>query len=255
MSISYNSSSAFTLVEVIVAITVMSILSVIVFETLGNYFYANTTSLSTTIIDTDTRGALREVVDDLALSNNFLDSATVQYSEYGPTGQPGGTGPDLTWQSATGNTILLATVPATNAGNTMVALTSNMGDCSPHNAGIMKNLLIYFIKNDSLYRRTVVNWTGDTPCAGYAPNTQTSQKTTCFPRTTSSRCFGVDALLLSNATSLTTTYYTAAGTIVSGPSISTSAKTVELKIDSSKTINGTRKQSSAKIRFSLIAGP
>lgn len=254
----YKHSRGFTISELVIAITVMTILTAVVLGPLGSYYYSSTTSLGVTTLDTDTRSALRQIESDLSSSSGFLDSALVQYSEHGPTSVTGGTTSSaLTWTYATGNNRLLAKANATNSTGTMVALTSNGGDCAADKANIMKNLIVYFVSGNTLYRRTVVNWspsgTPPTACSGYAPNTQTSQKTTCAVGISSGNCYATDAVLLRSVSSLSTTFYSnpTATTAVSGAAIQT-AQTAEVSITTSKKIDGNDRQSTAKIRFSII---
>ena len=252
-----NKLHGFTIVELVIAISVMAILTPLVLNSLGGYFYSSTTSLGTTSLDTNTRYALRQIESDLAHSQGFLDSALVQYSENGPTNAVGASTPSaLTWTYTGTNNLLLAQTSATNSAGDMVALTSNSGNCAPDAANVMKNLVVYFVSNNTLYRRTIVNWspsgTPPTTCTGYTPNTQTKQKTSCAAATISSNCFAKDAVLLHSVSSLAVDFYSQS-TDTSPIAISgiTSAQTAEVSITTNKKINGQDKQSTAKIRFTI----
>lgn len=259
---SSNKSHGFTIPELIVAILAISILTIIVFDTLGTYYYSNTTSLGITTQDTDTRTALRQIESDLSIGSVFYDSAVVSSSELGPKDQAGLTVASdrqwtVNWDSAsTGNMILASTIATTTSGD-MVALTANSGDCGPDKANFMKNLAVYFVKNNVLYRRTIVNWSSDgstpTPCAGYTPNTQTAQKTSCAPSVSSSQCVSKDAVLARNVSSLQVKFYTSptSSAPVTASSDLASAKTVDITVSTTKKINGASKASSAKLRFTV----
>jgi len=267
-------SSGFTIVEILVVLTVLGILIGLVLNTLGDFYYANTTSLGKTVQDTDTRYSLRAIETELSNTAGWSTSLPVSAAPLGMNNS------GTAWSycgndcATDGKRVLIAYVTATDkpkSDNTrMPTFTPNTSNnsCDPAQAGIIKNALIYFIAQDpngstNLYRRTIVNPFNLSICAGSAIDA--SQKTTCSPwqvGTYSAVCKGPDALLLPNVTSLSINYYglSSGATPVStqytsNPNAATDvagAKTVELKVTTRATYQGVANTSTSVIRVSRL---
>ena len=259
MSNNIRHTHGFTIIELIVSITVLGILTTLVLTTLGSYYYSNTSSAGVSIQDTDTRAALRQIESDVTTSAQFLDTTTVADSVLGP-----GAG-STTWSytndpSNNSNSSLIVTTYATDANRSNLIFTDVGSGCDPADAAPLKITYIYFVSKPAgstvfnLYRRTIVPATAT--CNGTVP----AQSTSCAPgNTSSSLCKGVDALIVSNvknADAFDVKYYqksTDSGTqTVTGTNIP-GARTIEITLKTNKKINGQDKQSQATIRMSRLA--
>lgn len=249
----------FTIIELIVSITVLGILTTLVLTALGNYYYANTSSAGMSVQDTDTRAALRQIESDVMTSAQFLDTTTVSDAVLGP-----GAG-STTWSytsdpSSNSNNTLIVTTYATDSSRSNLIFTDAGSGCDPADAAALKITYVYFVAKPAgssvfnLYRRTIVPTTAT--CSGTVP----AQSTSCAPGNTSNPlCKGVDALMVSNvkdAGAFTVKYYqksTDSGTqTVTGTNIP-GARTIEITLKTNKKINGQDKQSQATIRMSRLA--
>lgn len=198
-----HQAKGFTLVEIIVAITIMTVLGGLVFFPLSDLFTSNTTSSAQVTQDSDTRGALRQIASDLTYSNGFIGSITTPTT---PTGSDNGTA-TWTYAAATNspsnnvdaNTqILMAKLDATDKAYTdtnRMPVGAN-GNCDLTEQRFAQNTYVYFVKSGTLYRRTMIN----NPDTGGAPCTSIAQKQTCS-NMSSAICEATDAVLLKNVIS------------------------------------------------------
>ncbi len=267
-------SGGFTIVEILVVLTVLGILIGLVLNTLGDFYYANTTSLGKTVQDTDTRYSLRAIESELSNTAGWSTSLPVASAPLGMNNS------GTAWSycgndcATDGKRVLIAYVMATDkpkSDNTRLPTftpSTSGSSCDPAQAGIIKNALIYFIAQDpsgnsNLYRRTIVNPFNLAICSG--SSIDASQKTTCSPWQVSTYpavCKGPDALLLPNVTSLSINYYgfssnsTPVSTqYTSNPNAATdvaAAKTVELKVTTSANYQGVANTSTSAIRVSRL---
>lgn len=217
-----STSSGFTIVELIVTITVAAILAGILFGPLDDLYQSNVKSLTKVVQTTDTRSALRSIQENIALSSGFLAQNTVT--------DPDGT----TWNANNGtiNNILITNNNATNIDASIDTtntrrLVMDVGCNKP-----VQNNYVYFVSNGTLYRRTLKN-TPDSTCDGMA----IGQKQTCAADYASQpykdSCQGIDAKILTGVTSFTIDYYVSPAdtTPTSDP---TNATTVVLKVTSQR---------------------
>lgn len=187
----YSASHGFTIVELIVVVTVLGLLGGLLFGPLDDLYVSNVSSSAQTTQDSDTRGALRQIANDLAYTTNFLSSIPTPAS---PTGSDNALG---AWNS--GASVLMASMYATDkpASDSTRKPVSISPACDPTLQQYIKNTYIYFVKSNTLYRRVMVNTpTMGTPCTGIAQN-----------QSCASGCPSTDAILLRNVTSFTITYY------------------------------------------------
>jgi prepilin-type N-terminal cleavage/methylation domain-containing protein len=211
-----SNTRGFTLIEVIVVITVAAILTPIVLNALGDYYYANIYSLQQTTQNTDARSVLRSVEDDLAYSPGFLASFNAPDPLLGPSNSTGGS---RSWIANRDKLIATTYTTATVSGQRVPVIDQRTpsDDCSQPEAGMMlRTTIIYFVATDlndssvsNLYRRTIV---GDP--ASLCPGTPTTfnQKTTCRANVTAGVCArstqtGVDAVLMRDIDSITLQYF------------------------------------------------
>lgn len=186
-------SRGFTIVEVIVVMTVLGLLTGLLFGPLDDLYISNTTSSAQTTQDSDTRGALRQIASDLTNATNFVSGIPTPAS---PTGANDSSNP---WIGS--DTVLMASTYATDQplSDPTRKPVSVKPACDIAQQQFIKNTYVYFIKpsTNTLYRRTMVN----TPNNG-TPCTTIAQKQSC-----TSGCDGVDAKLLGNVTSFKIDYY------------------------------------------------
>lgn len=235
-------SHGFTIVELIVIVTVLAILTPLVLTGLGNFYQANISSLRQSTQDTGARGVLRTVEKDLAYSPSFLASQTVTSPLLGPSSSASG---PSTWTANRDTLIAYTYATATSSGVRVPVFYQPSGsDCDQPTSGMMlRNTIIYFVAVDpsnssinNLYRRTIVGTTPTgTPCPG-TPATL-DQKTTCRPTVASGACtrsaqVGSDTLVMRDVDRLTLEYYALATstTPLSASSDPASAQSAKISI-------------------------
>ena len=226
MQVSYHSRSnnGFTIVEVIVAITVMTVLSGLLFKPLSDLLTSNIVSSTQVTQDSDTRSSLRQIAGDLTYSTGFVDSIATPPT---PTGPDNGTA-NWTYAAPTSNStnnvdantqILMARLYATDQASDSESRmpVGAAGYCDLTQQVFVQNTYIYFVKSGTLYRRTMTNNPNSgTPCSSMA------QKQSCN-NLSNPVCESSDAVLLKNVTSFLVEYRNGTATAASA-SVATSAK-------------------------------
>ncbi len=198
-----SSSSGLTIPEIVVVITVLGILMGILFTSLYDLYASNSNALKTVVTTGDMRTALRTIESELNTATSFHDTNTIA----DPTGSNNNPSSPTQWAwtgiegDGTANRVIIASkyattvLPSTDtSGNrTLVYQT----DCE---TPILNNV-VYFVKDETLYRRTLAN--GIARCAGYSM----AQKTSCAANVSSGSCQGIDAKLLENVSDFSVDYY------------------------------------------------
>lgn len=245
----------FTIVELLVVITVMSILTAILFGSLDDLLTSNYRTVGTTTQVGDTRTALRQVQTDLMESDGFLKTPSVADATGPPTGTWLFSGLDSTHRYLIASTYA-TTHSSDDPNRSLVYVANALGVCDSvvtQNTPL-KNNLIYYVKDGVLYRRTIVASASMAPrCGGTAPY----QKQTCAPGgPTNARCQGTDAVVLRNVTKFEIDYYATpeANTpinVYTDPNLfSTSISTISIKITTNQKINGKDNAYTATLRMS-----
>ena len=263
-------SRGFTIVELMIIISVMTILLGLVMSSLYSYYTSNTTSLKKSTQDTDTRKVLRTIESELTNTSGWITSLAVAR----PLGPTNSTSTNETWSfCGTGGTanctqsvnrVLIAYTNATDKAASdstrlpVFGMTSGVCDYSK----TIQVAQIYFVAADTsdptrnnLYRRTVVNPDSSPRCNNVVP----FQKTTCAVAVASQagcldsgglshidaillrgiKSFDVDYYAVSNDTSPITNQYSAsASTIASSTTVKLSI-TTEVRLDGSPTTKTT----------------
>lgn len=216
----HTNNRGFTVVELIVVITVTAILSGMLFGPLNDLYTANVSSSAQITQDSDTRGVLRQIANDLTSTTGFVDTIAVPATPTGSNNLTASWIYTLPSNAAAANVdtdtqVLMGKVYATD-------LPYDHEDRRPIGAGtacdlsqqtFVQNTYVYFVKLGTLYRRTMVNSpNAGTPCAAI------SQKQSCqTPNGTN--CLASDAVLLRNVRSFLVTYDTPSATAAKAATI------------------------------------
>lgn len=232
----------FTIVELIVAITVLTLLTPVVIFTLGNYYEDSLNNIASSTQDNDVRQALATITNDLQDTRGFSASFSFPAGTTAPLGSTSGATGTGNWSyCGTGTTSTTCDGVTTDNGTTnRVLITYNdLTDGAPNsqssrpvyiNDGQTYNLstavpgkvaYIYFVAPDrnnasqnNLYRRTIVQVdpsTTDTyKSADSGLRATPFQKTSCASTVLSANstvCKANDAVLLNNVKSFWIDYY------------------------------------------------
>lgn len=204
-----TSTSGFTIAELLIVMVVLGVLIGLLYSPLTNLYFSNINGLKSVVQTTDVHSSLRLISRDLSLATGFAATAAVS----SPLGY-NNDGTTWDWRGTDSNhRVLIAGAYATNilpngdtAGNR--TLIFNSSDCSTP----LTNTIIYFVKNSTLYRRTIKNTTST--CGG----TAIAQQQTCAAGVSNAICKGADALILNNVSKFSVDYYAspASSTPISG---------------------------------------
>jgi prepilin-type N-terminal cleavage/methylation domain-containing protein len=272
-------SRGFTIIELIVAMTVMTILSGVVFVALDGLYSGNVGTSAQSTLDTDTLSVLRSIEKELTDASGWTTSLPVSI----PLGPTNNTITAETWSyCGTGgvanctqsvNRVLIASTPATDkadSDSTRLPIFANTsGSCNTAGTiNTVQAVRIYFVapdhtdatKND-LYRRTILNPTGATICGSTNPY----QTTTCAPSVSNyaackdtSGVSHTDAILATNISSFSVDYYTNANDsspisseYTTTASTINSSQAVRLTLGTNVFVNGATTTDTASIVISL----
>lgn len=263
--------------ELLLAITVLSILTPVVLLSLGDLYRSNISTLNRSAQNTDTVSVLRSIQNELQ-SITGLDTALPVAIPLGPTNS---TTTSETWSycgingtsdcAASANRVLIAYTNATDKAytdKTRLPVFSNANGCNPANpTSIIQVAQIYFVAPDAnkpsqndLYRRTVVNPTGATTCNGTVPYQTNTCATSVLSNAGCKDSSGnthSDAVLLTNIQSFNVDYYASASDSAAidseysaDPSTIKGAQTIIITVTTTALINGTSTPNTATIRIS-----
>lgn len=249
--------SGFTIVELLVVISVLSILIGLVLSTLSDFYQADVTSLSQTVQSTDTLSVLRSIESDLVTSSGFL--TTTSMAPVSPTGSDNAvaawsyTGNDAAHPN---NRVLISSSYATDKSTSDV--TRSLVLCDPNSQPLVNNV-IYFVAKDpnastyDLYRRIMVG--SGTNCTATP-----FQKQTCAPAMrTNPVCQASDAVLLSDISTFTVDYYATPNQQVpitdeynTGAASIPAAQSIKITVTVNRKIGSITTPYSSSLRISLI---
>jgi prepilin-type N-terminal cleavage/methylation domain-containing protein len=248
----------FTIVELIVVMTVLGILITLVLSTLGDFYYSNTTSIGKTVQSTDTTTVLRSIESNITTSAGFVPTTTMTIAS--PLGFNNDAvawtykGSDATKPN---NRVLISkqyvtTLPVGNPNRALVYTTASGCSAATKTPAVYNT--IYFVKKDTatglynLYRRTILPT--ESLCSTAA------QKQSCA---IGQGCPTTDAILLFDVDSFTVDYYTTALAQTPIPDqygsadIST-AKSIKITVTTNRRINGVLSPAKSSIRISSLNG-
>lgn len=254
--ISTKHQRGFTIVELLVVVTVLSILVGLVLTSLGSFYQSSTTSLTQTVQSTDTRSVLRKIESDLVTSSGFL--ATTTMAPVTPTGADNSTG---AWSYKGNdplkpdNRVLISSNYATDKASTDETRSLVLCGGAP-----LINNLVYFVAKDpstnlyNLYRRTMVG-------TGSGCSATPFQKQSCAAASASTNppCKATDAVLLYDVEKFTVDYYATSDkqeTLIdqygAGESSIPTAKSIKITVTTTRLINGVSTPYSTSIRISRL---
>jgi len=197
-------TSGFTLVELLIVISVTGILTSLLFGPLSDLYTSNANSIKSTAQTGDMRSALRAIEGNVTLAKAFLTTDEVD----DPRGPNNNTTDKWNWQGLGANNpnarVLIISSFATTSARELIYLGAGCDEA-------MVNNMVYFVRDNTLYRRTIVNRT--TPTCGGA----VAQRQSCAPTVTHSSCQAIDAKLLGDVARFSINYYTSSGVSLSTP--------------------------------------
>lgn len=192
--------SGVTLVELMTTTVIISILSVVMVNFLGNWYQSYAINQTRTNLLADAQNALDSISDMARLS-----SSADQNNRWQDPNSPGAPANQLSWQSSA-NTLVLASAVEDKSGSIVFSDASNYTS--------QKNNQIYFVRAGNLYRRTLA-----------APVANNKLKTSC-PQSLATTSCPADKRLASNVSSFVVKYYNAENQEV----VSTNARSVEVTV-------------------------
>ncbi|MBW3538230.1 type II secretion system GspH family protein [Candidatus Parcubacteria bacterium] len=164
---SASPQAGFSLVELIIAITMMGMLAVVVSEFYSQRLVDYARSYSQILLQTNTKQAVETMTRDIRSAQNVELNNTLPDDN-----SPGAPGNLYSWQSTTGSpAVVVLAVPALDGSGNLLYV-------DPLHSAVYTNNLVYYIDGSGiLYRRTIAN-----PVAGNAA------VTTCPPALASPAC-------------------------------------------------------------------
>lgn len=211
--------AGFTLVELIISCMIVSILSMVLINFLGNWTQQNALTTARVSLLNDAQVALDSI------GENVRQSASAdQNNRWLDANAPGAPSNQQSWQSSN-NTLILATAAQDSSSNIMFS--------DPSNYTSWKNNYIYFVSNQVLYVRTLA-----------APVNGNKAITSCPAGQVTSSC-PIDRALTTNATSFNVKYFNNENQEVTP----TNARSIELSITLQTTKYNQSIQASYKTRM------
>lgn len=191
-----TTSPAFTIPELLITMTVGAIIMALIFGPLNDLYDSNTQGVRSIVQASDARGALRQIEREISLTTTFLRQNNV--ADVTPS-------TSWNWRG----------IGSTNDPNNRVLITQNYGtaviagparvvvtnsDCET----VQSINYVYFVKNQSLYRRTLVGTSYPSTCDGVT----IEQKRTCANLSdNTAHCQALDAKIVSGVTFFTVDYF------------------------------------------------
>lgn len=237
-----TSNNGFTVPELIVAIVVATIMMVGVVVILVNLSGTGASSIVATTQVRESQTAMDTIKQDVSRSTRFLIEPTIVDGDESAS-------PSGNWQhvgSGEDQRTLILELPATdkpiqNPDKQLIYLESN--GCPIGHDPVQLNV-IYFVKNSTLYRRTLIPdpVPGDPYCGGAS----ISQHQTCTTPGTPTKCSLKDVIVAENVTSFNVHYY-----LYPDDAEPAESGGEEVAYDDDTPINQTTLDSFASIRISL----
>jgi type II secretory pathway component PulJ len=199
-------SGGFTLVDAIIAVTVTSLVVLVVTNYVLTNIQQSALASSRDTLIKETEQSLDLMANDVRLSAN-----ADQNNRWPDSNSPGGAGNQFGWQSSD-SAMVLATAAQDSSRNIIFS--------DPNNYITQKNNIVYFVQNATLYKRVIA-----------APVTGNSARTTCPAALASATC-PADKELLHNVTLFHVSYLNGQNQEVSP----TDARSIEVHVTVSKRV-------------------
>lgn len=180
----HRGQSGFTLVEVVISITVAVIMTGVLFLATFRFFANAVQSQQTAELALESQTLLGQMIEDLRLSAGI--NATNQIVD---ANQPVGS-----WATSDPNNVLIITTPATTTSNDIIY--------DPNTGFPYQNEIIYFISNKTMYKRVLKN----TSASG-------NKAITNCPEASSSPTCPSDRVFTTNVDNITFTMYDDTNTV------------------------------------------
>lgn len=244
----------FTLVEIMVVvpivILVIGVLVVFLVTLTGDALMARERSS----VAYTTQDALNRIEQDIRISTNFLPTSGTMIS---PQGSNGGTAAFSSPSSQ-----LIIQQYATNGNSFYDARNLVYYSNRPNSCGgdyqyneVMKVMIVYFVDDGDLRRRTISTPETAT-CDGGFTSVGRAQYNSCkVTRYVNDRCRVQDDVLASNVTDFSITYYTAANTTVPVSSIESGTASALVNLTISKNAAGETIENSGAVRVTKLNVP
>jgi prepilin-type N-terminal cleavage/methylation domain-containing protein len=198
--------SGFTIVELVIAITVAGFLVAAIFIATFGYFTDVSRSEASATLALESQTILTQMTEDIRLAD-AISSTNAITDPNAPTGG---------WVTSDPSNVIIIESPAVDSSRNIIYNT---------NTGFpYRNEFIYFNSGSSMYKRILAN----TSAAG------NTQKTTCPSSQSSSSC-PPDRLFSSNVSNLSFTFYDSSDNTTSN---AVSARSVQLEVDMAKKVFG-----------------
>lgn len=196
-----DSSGGFTIVELLISISVSGILMISVMAATLNYYVLITRTNIRVDMTNDSQNLLRSTVEAIRYGMGVRQSNTVT-----DLSQPGG------WNTSDANFVIIIAVPARDASGEYIV--------DPLTGGPYANELVYYKSGTLLYRRTLAN-----PLA-----IGNSATTTCPPAIATPSC-PADTKLLEHLSTMSFILYDQDDAVTT---VATSARSVRINLSSSR---------------------
>ncbi len=135
------SNKGYTIPELMVSITLISLISVGLFTIIFNYFANITRSNAFAEMTLDSQNLLRATVEELRYGSGVQQTNTIN--------DPSVTGTGGEWNTSNSNFVIIIAVPAIDSDRNYIT--------DPSTGNPYNNELVYFKQNNFLYARTLAN--------------------------------------------------------------------------------------------------
>ncbi|MBH2007401.1 prepilin-type N-terminal cleavage/methylation domain-containing protein [Candidatus Saccharibacteria bacterium] len=248
---SKNNNRGFTIPELLVTITVATIILAGVFALLVNLIRIGNSIIETTRQVQNNQLAIQSIEDDLQLTRGFLKLPDIVDTPISGSG---------TWShvgSGVNNRVLILQTGATTAhkSNATRELVHKLAGGCPVGTQPATNNIIYYVTNRTLYRRIVVE---NLPASTYCPGQSISQVRTCVAPATPANCREKDVIVATDITGFSIDYFTNPGDTTPVADAYTSGSlqsrlAVQITITSTKNIDGEQHAQTTAIRLSRVS--
>lgn len=211
--------AGFTIVELVIAITVAGVLAVAIFIATFDYYADVNRSQAATDEALSSQTILNQMTNDIRLADS-ISSTNVITDPNAPTGG---------WVTSNPSNVIIIESPATDSSRNIIY--------NPDTGFPYRNELIYFISGGSMYKRVLANTSA----------TGNTAVTTC-PQFLSSPSCPPDALFSDHVGNLSFTFYDSSGNTTSD---AIKARSVQLDVDLSQTVYGRNVALSNQARITL----